>query len=91
MIRLTNCLQLLSCICDVASIFDENLRHLAHMIHVTAELCFYTIIGCMAAQVNREIDVRKANSSTYYAVPEVLYVEGEEGDPMMKIKEKSLE
>ena len=51
MIRLTNCLQLLSCVCDVAAIFDENLRHLAHMIHVTAELCFYTIVGCMAAQV----------------------------------------
>ena len=28
MIRFTNCLQLLSCVCDVAAIFDENLRHL---------------------------------------------------------------
>ena len=52
MIRLTNCLQLLSCVCDVAAIFDENLRHLAHVIHVAAELVFYTIIGCMAAQVS---------------------------------------
>ena len=51
MIRMTNCLQLLSCVCDVAAIFDENLRHLAHLIHVTAEIVFYTIIGCMAAQV----------------------------------------
>jgi hypothetical protein len=48
LIRFTNCLSLLSCVCDVAAIFDENLRHLAQLIHVTAELVFYTVIGCVA-------------------------------------------
>jgi hypothetical protein len=81
MIRFTNCLTLLSCVCDVASMFDENLRHLAHLIHVAAEVVFYTTLGCMAAQVNREIDVRKATSA-YAVVPEEALLVDENNNPM---------
>ena len=87
MIRLVNCLSLLSCLCDVAAIFDENLRHLAHLIHVAAELVFYTTLGCMAAQVNREVDVRKTTTA-YAAVPGEVYVDGE-NHPMIYTTKKN--
>jgi hypothetical protein len=61
--------------------FDENLRHLAHLIHVAAEVVFYTTLGCMAAQVNREIDVRKATSA-YAVVPEEALLVDENNNPM---------
>ena len=51
LIRFTNCLNLLSCVCDVAAVFDENLRHLARLIHVTAELVFYTVIGYVSRRI----------------------------------------
>lgn len=85
MIRFTNCLSLLSCVCDVAAIFDENLRHLAHLIHVTAEIVFYTTLGCMAAQVNREINARKATSA-YTPLPEVMYADAEDSPMVYKKK-----
>lgn len=47
----------------------EHLRHLAHTIHIIAQIAFYSTIGCMAAQVNHEIDYRRAASSAYTAIP----------------------
>ena len=57
LIRFTNCLSLLSCVCDVAAIFDENLRHLARLIHVTAELVFYTVIGCVGHRLSLSLSL----------------------------------
>jgi hypothetical protein len=56
-------------ICDIMAIFDENLRHLANVIHVTANAVFYSALGCMAAQVNREVDFRRASRTVYEPVP----------------------
>lgn len=64
-IRFTNCLMLLSCVCDVLSIFIREIRHLAHLIHVVANCVFYSTIGCMASQVNREVDFRRKSSFDY--------------------------
>jgi hypothetical protein len=56
-------------VCDILSIFMRELRHLAHVIHVTAQIVFYTTLGCMAAQVNCEVDVRRASNAAYEALP----------------------
>lgn len=47
----------------------RELQHLAHLIHVTAQVVFYTTLGCMAAQVNHEVDIRRANNAAYEALP----------------------
>lgn len=39
------------------------------MIHVTAQIVFYTTLGCMAAQVNYEYDFRKSNDAGYQSLP----------------------
>ena len=51
------------------AIFMRQLRHLAHLIHVVAQIVFYSTIGCMAAQVNYEIDTRRINLSVYESLP----------------------
>ena len=55
--------------CDILAIFLDHLRHLSHTIHIIAQIAFYSTLGCMAAQVNHEIDFRRANSSDYSAIP----------------------
>ena len=47
----------------------RELRHLAHLVHVVAQIVFYTAIGCMAAQVNFEVDVRRATNAAYEQLP----------------------
>jgi hypothetical protein len=46
--------------------FMEELRDVANLIHHLADLVFYTLMGCMAAQVNYEIDYHRStlNAST---------------------------
>lgn len=56
-------------VCDIMAIFMRHLRHLAHLIHVVAQIVFYSTIGCMAAQVNYEIDTRRINLSVYESLP----------------------
>lgn len=42
---------------------------MAHLIHVVAQIVFYSTIGCMAAQVNYEVDARRSNMSVYESIP----------------------
>lgn len=51
LIRINNCLQLLSCICDIAALIDRNLQTLAHIIDIAADLMYHAVSGCMTAQV----------------------------------------
>jgi hypothetical protein len=37
--------QLLSCVCDIMSIFIRELRELAHMLHCISDCVFYTLMG----------------------------------------------
>ncbi len=51
-------MQILSCICDIASLFVEEARDFAFLLRVTADVVFYTLMGCMSAQVTHELDFR---------------------------------
>lgn len=54
LIRLNNCLQMLSCACDLlACAFDNgNLRQLAVLIDHLADLMYHCVSSCMTAQVS---------------------------------------
>lgn len=56
--RFSNCLNMLSCICDIAGLFNRNLLHLAHLLHVVSDVVFYTVIGLMAAQTLHEVNAQ---------------------------------
>jgi hypothetical protein len=51
LIRINNCLQLLSCVCDIMAAFDRNLRNLAILIDHIADLMYHIVSSCMTAQV----------------------------------------
>lgn len=64
LIRFSNCMQVLTCVCDILAMFNRDLRHAAHLTHMAADLIFYSLMGCMAAQVNYELDYQRFNSSS---------------------------
>ena len=69
-IRFSNCLQFFSCICSIASIFVREFRHFNHLIHLTADTVFYSALGCMASQVNYELNYRQSlQKDQYQAIP----------------------
>lgn len=70
-IRLTNCLMVLSCVCNLASICVRELRHLSNTIHTLANCVAYSTMGCMASQVYREIDHRRQFRVEYGAYNDV--------------------
>jgi hypothetical protein len=55
-IRFNNCIQLLSCVLDIAAIFVPALRDAAHILHHIADFVFWTTVGCMTAQTSYELD-----------------------------------
>lgn len=64
-IRLTNCLMLLSCVCDLLSICMRELRHFANILHSVANCVAYATVGCMASQVYKEIAYRQQFREEY--------------------------
>ena len=64
-IRLTNCLMLMSCVCDLLSICIKELRHAAHIIHSVSNCVAYSTMGCMASQVFREVAHRQQFRDEY--------------------------
>lgn len=68
-VRFTNCLMCCSCMLDFISMFVPPLRDLARTVHIIAECVFYSTIGCMAGQINYEVDYRAGHvgpgSNTY--------------------------
>ena len=56
LVRCSNCLMLLSCVCDILAIFIRELRNAASLLQLLANCMFYSTMGCMAGQVNREVD-----------------------------------
>ena len=58
MCRFNNFCQMLSCICDILSIFIRELRNLADLIRCIADIVFLTISGCATAQVVHELKER---------------------------------
>lgn len=62
LIRLNNCLQVLSCICDIAAIFMPELRDLARLIRLIADIIFWMTQACMQAQVDYELTEGRGRS-----------------------------
>jgi hypothetical protein len=60
LLRLLRAVQLLSCVCSILAIFISQLRELAHLLRTIANLFFYSLIGCMNAQINHEVDYRES-------------------------------
>lgn len=61
------CPQILSCVVDLAAVFVEDLRDLAHIIDLTADIFTCSVAGCMGAQVRlrRECDPRRRVASGF--------------------------
>mmetsp|Transcript_6531 Transcript_6531/g.5858 ORF Transcript_6531/g.5858 Transcript_6531/m.5858 type:complete len:210 (+) Transcript_6531:49-678(+) len=58
-VRFTNCLMCFSVILDILAIFIPCLDDAAHIVDFISNVVYHTTIGCMAGQVNYEIDFRK--------------------------------
>ena len=50
-IRFSNFLQMLVCICDILACFIEDLRRLTCILERVADLVYHIVAGCMTAQV----------------------------------------
>ncbi|KAJ1449360.1 hypothetical protein M885DRAFT_535977 [Pelagophyceae sp. CCMP2097] len=59
LVRFNNCIQILSCICHVAAMFNKDMRDLAQIVDCIADVVFLSTAGCMNAQINYEIDYRE--------------------------------
>mmetsp|Transcript_13516 Transcript_13516/g.36104 ORF Transcript_13516/g.36104 Transcript_13516/m.36104 type:complete len:212 (-) Transcript_13516:288-923(-) len=55
LIAFSNCMQLLSCVCDILSIFFEDFRECAEIIDCVADLITCSVAGCMGAQIECEL------------------------------------
>ena len=69
LIRISNCVQLLACICDIAAHFDRNLRELSAILDLVADLVFLALAGCMTAQIDHEMAYRSRTLSSSNNVP----------------------
>lgn len=56
-IRLNNIIQLLACVCQIAAIFMKELRQLADLLRLIADIVWCTTQGCMQAQTDLELSI----------------------------------
>ena len=56
LIRINNCIQMLSCCCSILAVFNRNFNALAQLINLVSDLVYYSVSGCMTAQVAAEIN-----------------------------------
>lgn len=54
-IRLNNCLMILSCICNILAIFCQELEQIAQLIECIQYIVFYITAGCMIGQTALEM------------------------------------
>ncbi|KAJ8600240.1 hypothetical protein CTAYLR_001980 [Chrysophaeum taylorii] len=74
LIRFNNCIQCLACICHILAIVNDSFRDCAAIIDCIADVVFFSTAGCMVAQLNRELIVRKAAGGSP-AAPDVIIEE----------------
>lgn len=79
LIRFNNCVQCLSCICNVAAIFEPSLQDAADLLDLFAQLVFMSIMGCMTAQIKYELTDTK---------PKVEYKRKAGGAPQPEIMDR---
>lgn len=60
LIRINNCLQILSCLCDILAIIDGSFREIARIVDHIADLFYHAISGCMTAQTAFEMDYQNS-------------------------------
>ena len=65
MIRFSNCLQYLSCICWVLAFINDIFYQAARIIDFIADLVFHTVAGCMSAQVAYEMKYQKIHNANH--------------------------
>lgn len=58
-IRFNNCIQLISCICDIVACFVPEMRDIADLIDFIADIVFLTTAACMTAQTDYELEYEK--------------------------------
>lgn len=58
-IRFNNCMQLLSCFCQILAIMDPSFRDLAELIRIIADIVYAITAACMNAQVHYELTQRE--------------------------------
>lgn len=63
-IACSNCLQIISCIIHIIAIFVEQLREAARIIDCIADLFTLSVAGCMAAQLNVEMNYWASQGTT---------------------------
>ena len=62
LIRFNNCLQMLSCLCNILACIEPSFRDLARMLDLIADTVYCIISSCMQAQSNLEIAKRTKGS-----------------------------
>ncbi|CAM9130786.1 unnamed protein product [Ectocarpus sp. 13 AM-2016] len=67
-IRFNNFLQLLSCICNIAAICIEEIRELARIIDLIADIVYMTTVGCMTGQMMYEMEYQASNAPKAQAI-----------------------
>jgi len=75
-IRFNNCLQLLSCVCWIASMIEPSFRDLAAILDLIADIVFMLTVGCMTAQTNHELNFNKRQQNFMRQAPRDWYKKG---------------
>ena len=56
LIRCTNFITALSCLCDVLAVFIRPCKQVAHLLDIISSLVYHTVSGCMTAQTVYEME-----------------------------------
>lgn len=79
MIRFTNCIMMLACICDILALIDSTFKDFAEILRMIANCVFYSMMGCMAGQIHYEVNYQKTKGGSAQAnaayVPPVVKAE----------------
>eukprot|EP01147_Barroeca_monosierra_P002705 gene2705-5587_t len=70
LIRFNNCMQILSCLCYILAIFFKELRHLARLVDLLADIIYCLIQACMQAQTHHELNLHPT-AMDYGTVPSI--------------------
>jgi hypothetical protein len=60
-IRFSNCMQILACICNILAMIVDEIRPLAQLVNCAADITERCVLGCMAAQIDLEVKHSVAN------------------------------
>ena len=69
LIRFNNCIQVLSCICNILGMFNREIERLAQIIDLIADIVFFSTVGCMTGQAYYGLDYQKAGPITTAEAP----------------------